>query len=422
MTAAKLDVCDAVPLSKAVVFIGSIAAGVLNSRKLVAWETKRETAIDYNICRLVVPGSLSGTLIGVILNRHLPSAVILMVLTLMLVSICTSVAWTTWQQYKEEREEALQDEREAAAALDRTVLEGGIGISSSGLPNQQEAASRMGLRRTKSLDQVKDKGMLRARRLSGCRRPSMNAPDITKMRNKVLWLDIILLTVTLCIVIACGVLRFHVGECHDAGLAFQHRACNHPALFWLGSDTLVWWVQRDYVVHSIQIFTILVPLSVCTVVEVCYARTLIRREAWRGLEVLEYGLMAVCTGCLAGLVGIGGGLIFSPFFLLMGVHPSVAVASSSTCVIFTAASTTLQYLLTDRIIISLTVLYGAVNLVASYAGTSFVHCLQDRFWSRKSYVSFIVGLGVFISTVLSSIKLCLKLTEAHGRPAATGVH
>ena len=50
----------------------------------------------------------------------------------------------------------------------------------------------------------------------------------------------------------------------------------------------------------------------------------------------------------AGLVGIGGqeikvaglhgarlcagGLIFSPFFLLMGVDPSVAVATSSTCV------------------------------------------------------------------------------------------
>merc|ERR1719199_1827333 len=102
------------------------------------------------------------------------------------------------------------------------------------------------------------------------------------------------------------------------------------------------------------------------------------QEGWRLIDALYFQTMGVITGALAGLVGIGGGLIFSPFFLFMGFEPAVAVATSSTCVIFTSSSTTMQYLLTDRIIMSLTVLYGTVNLVASYAGTSFVHLLQDK--------------------------------------------
>jgi len=207
------------------------------------------------------------------------------------------------------------------------------------------------------------------------------------------------------IVITAGVLRFHSGECLHAHVAAQSQACSHPALFWLGRGTLESWMQRASVASVIRCCTIVVPLCLCIAVEIYYALLLVRYERWRRWEVVVYCLVAKLTGVLSGLVGIGGGLVFSPFFLVSGVHPSVAVATSSTCVIFTSASTSLQYLLTDRIIISLTLVYGVTSSVASYLGTSFVHFLEERFWGRKSYVSCIVGVGVLISTVLSIIKL-----------------
>merc|ERR1719291_75933 len=129
------------------------------------------------------------------------------------------------------------------------------------------------------------------------------------------------------------------------------------------------------------------------------------------MDVAIYEGMAVVTGALAGLVGIGGGLIFSPFFVIMGVEPSVAVATSSTCVIFTSSSTTLQYLLTDRIIMVLTIVYGLANLAASYAGTSLVHMIQEKL-SRRWYISSIVGAGVFLSTVLALTQM-VKHQGAH---------
>merc|ERR1719238_1646459 len=157
--------------------------------------------------------------------------------------------------------------------------------------------------------------------------------------------------------------------------------------------------------QAIQHTFLVVPICTCLAVMIYYSNRCLSKEHWTPSEVALYNGMGVTTGCLAGLVGIGGGLVFSPFFLLLGVEPHVAVATSSTCVIFTSSSTTLQYLLTDRIITSLAVTYGIVNLVASWAGTSFVHFLQDNYNTRKSYITLIVALGVFLSTVLSFVKL-----------------
>lgn len=156
---------------------------------------------------------------------------------------------------------------------------------------------------------------------------------------------------------------------------------------------------------ALKVVSFVLPLASCSLVVIYYNWFLITKENWPATESIAYSVMATLTGCLSGLVGIGGGLIFSPFFLVMGVDPSIAVATSSTCVIFTSSSTFFQYFLTDRIILSLTVIYGTLSLVASYAGTSLVHLLQDRGGGRKSYITLIVAIGVFISLILAAVKL-----------------
>merc|ERR1719329_903547 len=134
-------------------------------------------------------------------------------------------------------------------------------------------------------------------------------------------------------------------------------------------------------------FTLAIPLTICLAATLYNGWHAVSGGGWRVKDVALYQVMGIFTGAMAGLVGIGGGLIFSPFFIIMGIEPAVAVATSSTCVIFTSSSTTLQYLFTDRIIMSLAVVYGFVNLLASYGGTIFVHYLTDTFVGRRSYVT-----------------------------------
>jgi len=314
------------------------------------------------------------------IREALASWLILLVLVGVLAFITVSLTSKTWAQYKDEQAEA------APAASSQA---GGGGAD-------EESASGPG---------------------RGAPIVVPKAPEVQKggpMRSHLSLLDMIISMSMLVIVIVFGMLRFHAGECMRAPSELEEEACNHPAYFWLGHGTLQRWMNSAHGATIVRQVSFFFPLVYCATVLLYYVSRLTVGEGWTVMESAQYSVMAIATGCLAGLVGIGGGLIFSPFFLIMGVDPSVAVASSSTCVIFTSSSTTMQYLLTDRIILSLTVVYGVINLIASYVGTSLVHMLQDKFAARKSYISLIVLLGVVISAVLSVIKLVSKLKEHFG--------
>ncbi|MBM5798469.1 MAG: sulfite exporter TauE/SafE family protein, partial [Cyanobacteria bacterium K_Offshore_0m_m2_072] len=51
---------------------------------------------------------------------------------------------------------------------------------------------------------------------------------------------------------------------------------------------------------------------------------------WSLLPLVPLGLLA---GLLSGLLGIGGGLIFSPLLLLLGLDPHQALATSSLAIV-----------------------------------------------------------------------------------------
>lgn len=394
MVVGRLAPRDAVPLSKAIVFLGSLASLVLNLRKTVSGEAKR-SVIDYSICRIVVPASLIGTLIGVLFNRLAADWIIVSALCVILGFMTVMVSRTALRQRAEEEVEyALAD---AKAGQPSTHLESATKTTDSAhLPLATADATDYGASQG---IQIQNNGKTK---------------DSSELSTK----DIMLSGVMLFIVIICGVLRMHSSACASemrghAHHHHSHEACRHPinALFF--RNTLEGWMSRPFVAEAVQNTFLAVPICTCLSVMIYYSRACVAKEGWTWREVAMYEAMGVTTGCLAGLVGVGGGLIFSPFFLVLGVEPNVAVATSSTCVIFTSSSTTLQYLLTDRIITSLAITYGVVNVVASWAGTSFVHFLQDNFHTRKSYITMIVATGVFVSAVLSGVKFLTRETASH---------
>merc|ERR1719265_2363000 len=145
------------------------------------------------------------------------------------------------------------------------------------------------------------------------------------------------------------------------------------------------------------------PITICTAISFYFAYEL-TTQGWPLSKIIMYQTMALVTGLLAALVGIGGGLIFSPFLLVTGVEPAVAVATSATCVIFTSSSTTFQYMLIDRIHMALAVFYGIVNVASSAIGTKMVHYLQASFAKQRSIITFIVATAVGISMIMSMYK------------------
>ena len=80
-------------------------------------------------------------------------------------------------------------------------------------------------------------------------------------------------------------------------------------------------------------------------------------------------MVSACAGVLAGLLGIGGGLVKGPLLLELGMRPQAAAATSGFMVLFTASSTTLQFLLAGALRADVAWL-GMVSLAAAAAGNA----------------------------------------------------
>jgi len=366
MVAGSLSPHDAVPLSKAVVFCGSLSSLVLNLRKSLceAAGGKEKVLIDFNVCRLVVPSALFGTFMGVLLNSKVAPWLIVAMLAKILIMMTFMSCKEFYRHYKEERHDKSSGDADLGEASDAST-------PSVRQPSSQMCASARGI--------------------------------LLEGEGFAAFLLLVL-------VVCCGAFRAHAAACQldlaqDMSNKFGRDACERPFIKAIIGSTLMRWMAPGSPLAGVLLHgAVFIPMAVCLMIVIGYSCIMLRREDWLMQEVFLYCIMAILTGCFAGLVGIGGGLIFSPFFLWMTGDPAVAVATSSTCVIFTSSSTTFQYLLTDRIAMSLAIIYGTINAAASYVGTTSVHAL-DTLQSRKTLISGIVCLGVLASVVLSVYKL-----------------
>jgi len=361
-----LSVHDAVPLSKSIVFFGALSSLALNMGKTFHGPNGPTPLINYNIIRLVVPASLLGTCVGVVLNRTLPSHVVLSVLFAILVGMSGLLVVMTYKQFKQE----------------------------------QAVLARASSTQTSTLMKEPDPGP----HLSECSTHSIQASEL--LQSNMMKKDVAVSLVLLFFVITCGVIRVHAENC-VAAMRNQLQPvprldCHHPATFYLGDALEKWMSQARIGKYFGQLLSVF-PVALCAVLA-CFSSDLCALQGWTYGHIFKYQAVALITGILSGLVGIGGGLIFSPFFLLMDIEPSIAVATSSTAVLFTAASTFFQFFFTDRTVVSLMIIYSAVTLISSYIGTWLIHFLQDKHLTRKSFITGTVACGVLLSTVFTAIK------------------
>jgi len=382
MVAGKLTPHNAVPLSKAVVFPGAVASLVVNLYYMLRGTQAQGTKSVVNMaaCRLVVPATLIGTYVGVLVNRVTSDYIIVMLLVVVLTAMTASVIRIAHNQALKEQN---PDEAE--------VMDGEATTEGTPLLNQQGNQPAQGDGSCPMIPAASKQATSSYEACAG--------------------------GVLLAIVAMGGILRFHMQLCKAEilGDATKGGACQHPvlALFYGHMQT---WMSDATTSKILSQMVWTVPIWLCIFLCVQTGFRANQVEGWRPKSVLLYQLVAFFTGSLAGLVGVGGGLIFSPFFLLTGMDPAMAVGTSATCVLFTSSSTTLQYIFTDRIIMSLALVYGLVTLVASFLGTLLVHYIQDTFSGRKSYITAIVAVGVAISAVLSVVKFVYLVT---GSPEKT---
>lgn len=355
MIVGKLSALNAVPMSKVIVFFGAVASLVTN---LFQWT--RRPVVDIRVCRVVVPPVLMGTLLGVHFNQHSEEVIIVAFLAVLMVLLTVMVLYLACQQ------------------------------------NRQEAAFS-----TPGSPITPDPGHVQSNPQDG----GMQEHHMPPKQSLDAW-DILHSCCLLFLVVLGQVLHFELQECGKHVHSSASKAGTCPGLFAL---PLFIWRNNATIAIGMQRMALSFPFLGCTLVGVYHGYLAETQAGWGILTIAMYQVTSVATGFVAGFAGVGGGVVLSPFFLLMGLEPAIAVGTSSTCLLFTSLSTATQYLFMGRVNTALALPYGLMSLVSAAVGTLLVHGIQSRYGSRRSLVTFTVVAGLALATGLTMSKLSVLI-------------
>jgi uncharacterized membrane protein YfcA len=129
---------------------------------------------------------------------------------------------------------------------------------------------------------------------------------------------------------------------------------------------------------------------------------------WDGPRAAHCLVVAFLAGVLAGLVGVGGGMVLGPLLLDMGVLPQVGAATTGTTVLLTSSSAAAVFLLGALIPADYAFGLGLVALVGAFIGKVVIGALVKRY-KAAALITLLLGVLIFISMLASATAGLLDL-------------
>jgi uncharacterized membrane protein YfcA len=127
-----------------------------------------------------------------------------------------------------------------------------------------------------------------------------------------------------------------------------------------------------------------------------------------------YPLVCSFAGLIAGLFGLGGGVVKAPMMLQLGVPPDVAAATSATMILFTGASAAVVYLAFGLLPLD----YGAplflLGMVFNTAGQRATNKLVRAFGRRSIIVLLMAALMTLSAAAALAHAAAQWQRAAHG--------
>lgn len=121
---------------------------------------------------------------------------------------------------------------------------------------------------------------------------------------------------------------------------------------------------------------------------------------WTKHNSVVYPAVSSLAGLVAGMFGVGGGIVKGPLMLEMGVLPDVAAATSATMILFTSASASLVYLSFGGISADYAVALLLLGFVVTLAGQGSTYWLMSRLQRRSIVIIAMASLMLVASMVM----------------------
>ena len=125
------------------------------------------------------------------------------------------------------------------------------------------------------------------------------------------------------------------------------------------------------------------------------------------------------TGILAGLLGVGGGMILGLYMLSLGMDVQVSTALSTFVVLFSSAATTFQFIVAGAIHMRHAYMFMFLSLIGSLIGNLILKAVLKKY-KRPSILIWILFGVLCIATGVLPIEMGLNIARKSSSSIAFG--
>lgn len=132
---------------------------------------------------------------------------------------------------------------------------------------------------------------------------------------------------------------------------------------------------------------------------------------WDGKSMRFYSFMCFMSGVVAGLIGIGGGMVLGPIMLMAGVNSRVSAATNSSVIVVTSSSVAVMFVTSGLLHYSYAMFYFLVCFSGAWIGKVKIDAYVKR-TGRASILIFILASIIAFATVGCLVILLTRLVDS----------
>jgi uncharacterized membrane protein YfcA len=106
---------------------------------------------------------------------------------------------------------------------------------------------------------------------------------------------------------------------------------------------------------------------------------------------------ALVGGWVSGALGLGGGSIFNPLLLSLGLPPSVSSSTGMYLILYSTAASSIMYLINKMLAYDFAVWIGGWCCVGTIAGLKVMNYFTKKY-ERQSYIVLLLAIIFIFST------------------------
>ena len=132
---------------------------------------------------------------------------------------------------------------------------------------------------------------------------------------------------------------------------------------------------------------------------------------WDFQKTRFYAFFTFLAGIVAGLIGIGGGMVLGPLMLVMGIHPRVSTATTATMIVLTSSSVAVLFVTSGLVPWEYAVCFFFVCFCGALVGKLKIDGIVKR-TGKASILVFLLATIIAFATIGTLTIVLVRLAEA----------